>query len=473
MNIGLIFPNRDRKDKTVHLGLGYIAAFARQLYPDISFTVLDTRIATAKETRSFYESKFDLIGITVLSPVYNEVIEIFHHFKQKDNLTPICLGGPYVTTIMEEIFIETPADFAVYGEGEITFSELIGNLKGQKEVTDILGLMYLDKHGIVIKNKPRPQIKDLDTLPIPAYDLFKMDRYPMHRLVTSRGCPYSCSFCNSTTIWNNSWRKRRPEAILDEIKFLLSHYKKKTFCFSDNSFNIDQHRVEKFCELIINTGIHFLWSTPVRVEKITPSIALKMKKAGCYNVGIGVESANNRILEKMGKRVTIEEVTEGIKIFQDAGIEVLGQFVIGSPHETLESVKESIKYAKNSTLDFVMFYSILPFKGTPQWDYVKRNGNFYSEVIHQYHSFKPRILFDTTEFPYEDRLEAIRLAIEASYYCDSNEKNWFFDIGKDFAKKMQYYLPSAVSNKLYILLKNIYRKKIWNKRVIFSEIRLR
>ena len=204
--------------------------------------------------------------------------------------------------------------------------------------------------------------------------------------------------------------------------------------------------------------MNILWSTPVRVEKITPELAGKMKKSGCYNVGIGIESANNEILVAMDKHLTIEQVTASVHIFKEAGIEVLGQFVIGSPGDTLETVKESIAYAKNSELDFVMFYSVLPFKGTPQWDYVESNGRFLAKTIHEYHRIKPRIVFETPEFSTRDRLEAIRLATLAGFYSDSNDRDDFFDFGRELVKRAQNYLPDSLGNRIYLASKHLYRK---------------
>jgi len=460
LKIGLIFPNKDRKDKTIHVGLGYIASYAKLQHSDLEFSLLDTRVATKKETRDFYNTDFDLIGITVLSPVYFEVIEIFKHIRKYKSNIKICLGGPYVTTIMQDIFEETPADFAVYGEGEITFSHLLSNLKGKVPIEQINGIMY-KKGDAIITNPPQEQIQNLDSIPYPSYELFKMNRYPMHRIVTSRGCPYKCVFCNSSSIWLGKWRKREPEKVVEEIEYLIKNYKKKTFFFNDNSFNVDLKRVESFCNTILQKKLKFLWTTPVRVEIITNEIAQLMKKSGCYNVGIGIESANNSILNMMQKKNTIEAVQKGIRIFKEAGIEVLGQFVIGSPGDTLETVKESIDFAKNSDLDFVMFYSILPFKTTAQWDYVLNNGMFYSKKIHNFHTIKPNIVFETPEFPYADRLKAIDLAKKEGFFSDSNNRNLFFDIGKDFASKIQQFLPNKISRKLYITIKNIYRNRIW------------
>lgn len=459
MNIGLIFPNKDRKDKTIHLGLAYIAAYARERHGNLNISVLDTRVATKNEFRSFFKKSFDLIGLTVLSPVYFEVIDVFKKLKKIYPETPICLGGPYVTTIMEEIFEDTPADYAVYGEGEVTFSELIDSFIGSKRIQDINGLMYI-LEGKIITNPPREQIKNLDSLPIPAYDLFKMKRYPMHRITTTRGCPYTCVFCNSSSIWLGKWRKRSPEKIVSEMEYLVKHYGKKPFFFNDNSFNIDVRRVESICDLILSRKLDVLWTTPVRVELVTAKLAKLMKESGCYNVSIGIESANKEVLARMKKNNSIENVRKGINIFKEAGIEVLGQFVIGSIGDTLETVKETIEFAKKSNLDFIMFYSILPYKGTEQWDYIEKKGKLYGSKIHKYHEVSPRIVFETPEFSYSERLCAIEMAKGEGFYSETNNRSLVFDLGKIVATRVQQILPTSISTKLYLNMKNVYRSRI-------------
>lgn len=463
MRIGFIFPNKDRRYKTVHLGIGYLASYARQHHSNLEFQVLDTRVATFKETDKFFKTQFDLIGITVYSPVYFEVEQIFNRIKKSQPKTPICLGGPYVSTIKEEIFERTPANFAVYGEGEITFSELLFFLKRERQIEQIDGLMFRTESGDVVTNPPRQQLKNLDELPLPAFDLFPMERYPLHRLVSSRGCPFTCAFCNSTSIWSANWRKRSAANIKTEIDHLITNYGKKIFVFGDNSFNIDNKRVEVFCNLLIGNNTKILWSASIRADNITQPLANKMKQAGCYNVAIGIESANNHILSEMNKKSTIEDITKGISVFKNAGIEVLGQFVIGSPHDTLETVKESIEWAKESECDFVNFYSVLPFKGTPQWDYISENGNFFTKTIHDFHSIEPRIVFETPEFSYEDRLMAINQAKKEGFYSNQDKKNWWFDVAKESSRKMQNMLPDAVGEKLYMLMKSVYRLKLVKK----------
>lgn len=272
-----------------------------------------------------------------------------------------------------------------------------------------------------------------------------------------------CAFCNSTFIWDAKWRKREPESIVEELEFLINNYGKKIVIFADNSFNIDLKRVDRFCDLMIEKELKVLWSTSVRADIITPETAKKMKAAGCYNVAVGVESANNEVLKKMNKQTTIEKTTEGIKIFREAGIEVLCQFVIGSPGDTFDTVKESIEYAKESECDYINFYSVLPFKRTPQWDFVMENGNMVTKKIHEFHSINPRIVFDTKEFTYDERLEAINIAKREGFYSNKDKRNWLFDVAKEVSRKIQTMLPEEMGERIYLLLKSIYKIRIVKK----------
>src|SRR5690606_28491052 len=186
-------------------------------------------------------------------------------------------------------------------------------------IVNIPGVICRDKDGSVVKGIARQGIRKIDELPMPAYDLFEMDAYPIHRLVTSRGCPYKCSFCSSAVVWEFKWKKRSPKSLVAEIKYLVDNYGRKTFFFNDDSFNMDMKRAEGICDELINQKLNILWSTPLRADRITPKMAKKMKKAGCYNVGVGIESANNSLLERMSKQTSIEEITQGIRTFRNAG----------------------------------------------------------------------------------------------------------------------------------------------------------
>lgn len=461
MKIGLINPNKELKHPAVHLGLGYLASYTKQFHHDLDFELIDTRVAKKKELKNFLNSSFDLIGITASSQVFLEAVEIANHFKRFLPNIPICIGGSHVSTVKEEAIQNFPFDFAAYGEGEQTFNELINYLKGNQEIESISGLIYKQKNGEIRINKPRSIIKDINTIPFPAYDLFKMNRYPQHRLTTSRGCPFNCVFCNSHSLWTNKWRKRSPQNIIDEIKLLNSKYKSKSIVFNDDSFNIDAKRVIELCNQIIDQKLNILWSTSIRVDLITDEISQLMKKSGCYNVSIGIESANNEVLKRMNKHNTKEKIYNGIQILRKAGIDVMGQFMIGNPGDTLETVKESIEFAKTSNLTGVEFYTALPYKDSLLYDFVQTEGKMLTEQeSYTYHSINPRIIFETNDFPFQDRLKAVQLAIDHGYYnaLSTDKKLAWLDFGRNTAKLIQKIFSGTLGNRIYLFLRNIYRK---------------
>lgn len=461
MKIGLINPNRNLRDAAIHLGMGYLASYARQHHSDLEFNYLDTRIAKKNEIDHFFNKPFDLIGITASSQVFDEALEIAQKLKQIHPNTPICLGGSHASTEKERCLIDHPFDFAAFGEGEQTFTDLISHIKGHKKLNQIEGLMYKDKEGKIHTNKVRSLITPIDEIPFPAYDLFEMNRYPQHRMTTSRGCPFDCVFCNSASLWTNKWRKRSVENLIAEIRLLMGKFGRKTLVFNDDSFNIDTKRVIEFCQSLIDEKLNVIWSTSIRVDLLTQEMADLMHKSGCYNVSIGIESANNEVLKKMNKHNTKEKIYEGIQILRKANIDVMGQFMIGNPGDTLETVKESIAFAKNSNLTGVEFYTALPYRDSLLWEFVHEHGKLLCDAEpYTYHNISPRIIYETPEFSYEDRLKAIELATENGFYhaLTHDEKNWIVDGGRIIAKKTQYLLKGKLGNSIYLGLRKAYHK---------------
>ena len=461
MKIGLINPNQNLKDAAIHLGLGYLASYARLHHLDLEFKLLDTRIAKRKDFESFFTQSYDLFAFTASSQVFDEALEMAEKLKQSYPDTPICIGGSHASTEKERCLSNHPFDFAIYGEGEQTFSELISHFKGQKTLESISGLIYIDEENQIRINSPRGLISNIDEIPLPAYDLFEMKRYPQHRMTTSRGCPFNCVFCNSYSLWTNKWRKRSAVHLLAEIKFLIKNYGKKTLIFNDDSFNIDAKRVIEFCHLLIDSKLDILWSTSIRVDLVTQEMADLMRKSGCYNVSIGIESANNEVLEQMNKNTTKEKIFDGIQILRKSGIDVMGQFMIGNPGDTLESVTESIEFAKTSNLTGVEFYTALPYRDSLLWEFVEEQGKFLTDdEPYTYHNLSPRIIFDTDEFSYEDRLKAIQLAYKEGFYhaLSHDDKNWLVDGGRATAQVIQKQFKGKLGNKIYLGLRNTYRK---------------
>ena len=459
MKIGLINPNKVIKYPGIHIGLGYLASYAMKQDNTLHFQLLDTRIDSAKEQENFLNTKFDLLGITATSQVFDEALEISTKYNSNFPDVPICIGGAHVSTVKSDVLKHKPFDFAISGEGEETFYELIKYVKGKFDVNLITGLFYRNQLSEIVANPARAVIQNIDEIPFPAFELFKMNKYPQHRLTTSRGCPFNCVFCNSRSIWTNKWRKRSAQNIIDEITFLINKYGNKPFVFNDDSFNIDLKRVHEFCDKLIATKLNPIWSTSIRVDRIDEEIAKKMKASGCYCVSIGIESANNDVLKLMSKHITKEKIYDGIQLLRKTGIDVTGQFMIGNPGDTLQTIKESIDFANNSNLSGVEFYTALPYPDSDLYTFVMEHGKMLTDVdCSQYHKINPRVVYETPEFPYDDKIKAINLAIEAGYYHAllTDKKNWLFDFTKDFTKLVLKITGPKLGNNIYLFLRKIY-----------------
>lgn len=461
MRIALINPNNKLKDAAVHLGLGYLSSYAKLKHNNLDISVLDTRISSHKQCRKYILEKYDLVGITSSTQTFAEAVELATQIRSSYPDMPICLGGAHASTYKEEALQDQVFDYAVIGEGEQTFSDLISFIKNQLEISSINGLIYKDKDGSIKKNPPRELIANPDTIPIPDYPLFRMSAYPQHRMITSRGCPFDCVFCNSKAIWTNRWRKRSPEKLLEEIKYLINNFGNKTFVFNDDSFNIDSLRVNNFCNILIAEKINILWSSSARADLISKEMALNLKAAGCYDVSIGIESANNTVLERINKNTSREKILTGINNLRTAGIDVLGQFMIGNPGDSLATIKESIDFAGSCGLTGVEFYTALPYKGSALWDFAQNHGRMLTRTeAWNYHNVKPRVIFDTEEFPYKDILTAINLAIDLGYYnaLSKDRSIPFLNIGRKLSSLMQRLFKGKTGNKIYLVLRKLYHK---------------
>ncbi len=466
MKIGLVYPGKRSIDKQMPLGLGYLASFLLSKNAGIEIRVLDTGIANKRETASFFADKYDIVGISVTTRAFTEAVEIAKTLKQISPGLPVVFGGPHVSIMMQQVMEEPLIDFGVYGEGELTFNELVklfredSNRPSAESFAKIKGLIYRNNGGVAVP-PPRELIQDLDSLPFPAFHLFPIERYPgKHQMITSRGCPFSCVFCASSQIWKRKWRARSPENIVAEVEYLIKTFRPRPIDFHDDNFNVSRKRLNAICDLFIGRNLRIPWSLwGFRAEVVDADIARKMRRAGCTNVAIGVESANNEMLVRMGKNVTIEQINTCIDFLHSAGIDVIGQFMIGNPDETLETVRESIKFIKESKLSKANWGCAVPFPSTGLWDYVQECGHFLVEPdCTRFEEIEPRLIFETPDFSKEDRLAALRLVRDAGMLPSGSEFKSLFRKLKKAASRIWFkyiygYLPRCVSYRLYFFLR--------------------
>jgi len=358
------------------LGLAYLAAVLEEREHDVRIFDfgLDPGRPLADEVGDVLAFEPALIGITSMTSAYHSV-EGALELLRPETRAPIVLGGPHATVFPERTLGEQPAvDYLVYGEGEETLLDLVAVLEGQREPAQVAGLCYR-QNGQVVRNPERPLIPDLDALPIPARHLFELDRYPLYApdggrmltVLTSRGCPYNCSYCFKGIV-GRTYRQRSPENLVSELKLLIETYGIRNFYFIDDLFTLDVKRLNALMDLFIQDELDILWQCLARVDRVTPEILNKMAAAGCREIHYGIESGNQEIIDRVGKHITLEQVRNAISWTAAAGIRGKGYFMLGLPGDTEETMEQTIQFATLLDLDDAMFSLTTPFPGTRMWD---------------------------------------------------------------------------------------------------------
>ena len=400
MKICLISPPYNSAVKSVvgvsspPLGLAYLASVLRK---DHEVKIIDSNILgyeledVRRELKSFYP---DIVGITSVTPSIPQAYAVAEIAKEVKEDCTVVMGGPHVTFLPERTLKECEyVDVVVKGEGEKTAEELTKAIENGEPLEKVRGITFR-KGNQMVNNAPMPFIKNIDEIPFPSRDLLPTDRYQVNgvrytTMLTSRGCPFGCSFCSSSRLSGGYWRGRNPENVLEEMRIIYEDYKTKNIEFIDDTFTLNQKRAERICDGIIKQGWDITWGASSRVDTITKKIAENMKKAGCWILFLGIESGCQRILDAMGKRITIGQVKKAVKVVKDAGIQVLGSFIIGFPKDTVESIKQTINFAKSLNLDYAEFSILTPYPGTPIFNFAAENDLLLTNDWSKYTAIDP------------------------------------------------------------------------------------
>ena len=313
---------------------------------------------------------------------YGECLRLVKLIKSSSKSTYIVVGGPHVSALPMEILKECPSiDFSVIGEGEVTFLELVDAIRsGEKYFHHIKGLCFSD-NGEIIQTMARPLIEDVESLPFPAWDLIKVDKYSVFSikggntfaLLSSRGCPNHCIFCDSHTIFGRKFRARSAQSIFSEIEFLHQKYGMTKFDFVDDMITLKKERVLELCRLIKESGISFRWMANARVNTLDREMLIKMKESGCIRIDVGVESGDPAVRKIARKGTTNEQIINVHRWAKEIGIQI-GAFVMaGNLGETMESVKMTAGLLKDIGED-VMISIACPFPGTELYRVAKEKG---------------------------------------------------------------------------------------------------
>lgn len=341
----------------------------------------------------------DVVGITVMmdqyAPAGHQAAAITR--KALPNAT-IAMGGVYVTVNAKMALEDTNIDYGLMGEGEYTFRGLIRYLQGKGELPDS-GLCYRNDDKIIDTGRAE-LIRDLDLLPLPAYDLIDFRMYsqnaprksvdspaafPYARIMTSRGCPYGCVFCQVEIISGSRFRPRSAESVLEEIKWLRDEYGIKSIVFDDDNLFTDKKRAKAIFQGMIDLGLVMPWSSiATAVFRLDDELIPLMRKSGCRYICIAIESGCERVLkEVIGKPVSYDHAKLMVKAARKEGIFVAANFIVGFPTETWDEIRESIDFAANLDVDYVKLFHAIPLRHTRLWDLCVETGSFKSDFVQE------------------------------------------------------------------------------------------
>ncbi|MBF0207278.1 MAG: radical SAM protein [Oligoflexia bacterium] len=334
----------------------------------------------------------DIVGISVLfDPISKAGHKIAEIVKKISKNITVVLGGVYATTNAEEAFLDKNIDYLVRGEGELVFKDLVKYLQG-KENIPTKGIWYRNS-GTVHKGE-LVLIEDLDALPLPAYDLIDIKKYlftpderksvdapfrlPFAYIITSRGCPLKCTFCQVATISGRNFRYRSPENIIAEIKWLKRNFNLKSIIFQDDNLLTNRQRAKNLFNMMIKNKLSMPWKMiATAVFMLDDEMILIMKRSGCKYVCIAIESGCVRILRNIiNKPINFEHAKKMVNTLKSNKIFVAANFIIGFPTETWDETRETVSFAEKLKVDYVKLFTLIPLRGTKIWDLCEKMGYF-------------------------------------------------------------------------------------------------
>ncbi|NLT68615.1 MAG: B12-binding domain-containing radical SAM protein, partial [Acidobacteria bacterium] len=293
------------------------------------------------ELRSWEASPL-IIGLSLYTETADAGLEMAGIIKRWFPDTAIAVGGPHPAFQAEQMLAESEIDYVICGEGEATLLELLECLKwGAPARNAIPGLIYRDASGCITANPSRPQMRELDLLPFPAYELYPV-RQDKFNVVSSRGCPGKCLFCSSRAFSGSIYRMHSAEWLIS----LIFHYR-KLFTFSllelmDDTFTVNRERTKRFCALLRETHLEVRIRIKSRIDFISEEVIAPLAAAGCETIHIGVESADKEVLESISKGQTPDDILRAVEILTRYGIRIDASFMVGHPTDTLQTIEKTV-----------------------------------------------------------------------------------------------------------------------------------
>ncbi len=405
---------------TQPLGLAYVAAAVRAAGHEVQVVdgySLGTPAARIRERIESFNPR--VVGISALTPQWHDAEALAALAKSVDENILTVVGGPHVTALPAQAAASPDVDVAVIGEGELPAAEVCDAVVTGGDLGRIPGLV-LGQGGEVMATAPRPALEDLDSLPFPAHDLLPEPSFynpflnwgkkgNFSSIVSGRGCPYGCSFCDVTTQQGKRYRLRSARNVVDELSWLNSAFGVTSFSFRDPSMICGRNRLREMCSLIQERSLDIAWTCNSRASEVDPEMLAWAKKAGCWQMQFGIEVGNPELLKKI-KKTTREKITTAVGNTRRAGISPHGYFLFGFMEETPETVEQTIDFARQLDLDSAGFGMMVPFPGTDEWEKFRAGGllltedwwryDIMGEPVYRHQNLSSEELFQATRRAY-------------------------------------------------------------------------
>jgi len=350
------------------LGLTYVAAAFEQAGAEVRiFDYIVSRYAPEKLAKQLDDFRPHVVGTSSVTLNFPAAAKILETVKDYDERILTLMGGPHVSFDALNTLRTYPGiDMIVLGEGEATIAQLMATRFARESLPHIHGIAYRDGDDIKL-TPPRELIRDLTTLPLPARHLLPLSRYqalgfPIS-IITGRGCPYQCIFCQGRRMVGSKLRKRPATLVVDEIEDILS-YGINRINVADDLFVSDRQKVKEVCDEIQRRGLKFAWSAFARVNTVDRDTLLTMKEAGCDAVSFGVESGNQEMLDRIKKKITLDQVRRAVALCQEVGLIVHCSFIVGLPGESPATLEETRRFAESLGRIDYGYHLLAPFPGT-------------------------------------------------------------------------------------------------------------
>lgn len=316
------------------------------------------------------------VGITLFTVGVWGAAAIARRIKQDRPDTRIIVGGPHISSMGPETMQRfAEFDYAVVGEGEKALTDLLRALEGRNDPRSVPSLIYRD--GAALRTTPRsPVNRLLDDLPMPAWDLlpgfpraykpaiYDFPRGPVATIAASRGCPFQCKFCDTST-FGATVRHYSPAIVFDMMRHLRDTYGVRHVMFVDDLFLASKLRATELCELMLKNDLKMTWTCTARVDTVRPDILALMKRAGCWEISFGLESGADELLQKMDKAVRVENSEQAVRWTAAAGIRTKGLFMLGYPGENRDTIRQTKEFVRRIPMTIMNLSKFTPYPGSP------------------------------------------------------------------------------------------------------------